>query len=79
MPKRDPVAPPGARRVPMHPWGDPRNANRPVTREELMKVMATLDAACVKRHHTPTLQERVHRAKLWLRARAKWGHRETSS
>jgi hypothetical protein len=67
-PKRDPVGREGGRRVPMHPWGDPSNHNRPVTREELIKVMATLDAACLARHHRPTLRERLARLNPWRKA-----------
>jgi len=64
--------PPGAKRVPMHPWNDPANAHRPVTRAELMKAIATLDAGCAARHGM-TWGAKVRRALLWLRARAKWG------
>lgn len=67
-PRRDPALTnrPGAVRVPMHPWEDPANRHRPVTREELLKVIATLDLACKERHRHTTIEARLRRFGTWL-------------
>lgn len=75
MTKRDPAAHnrPGARKVPMHPWSDPKHMNQPVTRAEMVAIIAQVDQS-IDRSARQTYEALKPAPSWWqrLRQRLTW-------